>query len=353
MKAKLSLQVISLFWLVLTVLLFPATALADDCTRDPLNAADCMRTPGFRPAIAVTVGLTGTLTTVLVNILMNQLVGLKPPSTLQPPPGQPPVIVQQPPVQTPPGQPPLVVQQPPVQTPPVQPPPIQQPSVPPPSDAQSPPVSPQEPGWFDRMKQVVDYTGKVYSLFDKYKFTPESIEKWKIASRMWHYFPNEQTAERYIEATRNRMNPGGKWGNRLDIAGKIMDGIDAYNKAQDIIAQRGYTGWEKAGAYYVEGANKVICTILTKNPVVGIVDQVMGDLTGVNIENTIRAGEQKWHDVTKEYAENIYGLDAADAEFASKDQAVRFIKKISQMVKDGKISREEGSRRARKFMKYL
>ncbi len=58
-----------LFQLLALSLFLPDLAYADDCTRDPLNAADCMRTPGFRPAIAIIVSVGATLATILVNVL--------------------------------------------------------------------------------------------------------------------------------------------------------------------------------------------------------------------------------------------------------------------------------------------
>ncbi len=50
-------------------LLLPMPVSADDCLTDPLNAADCMRTPGFRPAISIIISVGGTLATILVNVL--------------------------------------------------------------------------------------------------------------------------------------------------------------------------------------------------------------------------------------------------------------------------------------------
>lgn len=65
----------------------PDVAYADDCMRDPLNAADCMRTGGFRETIAIIVSLGGALATILVNILSG--VPLAPPAA-SPPPATPP-----------------------------------------------------------------------------------------------------------------------------------------------------------------------------------------------------------------------------------------------------------------------
>ena len=50
-------------------LLFPTQVYADDCLSDPLNAADCMRTGGFRQGVAVVISVGGTLATILVSVL--------------------------------------------------------------------------------------------------------------------------------------------------------------------------------------------------------------------------------------------------------------------------------------------
>jgi len=61
------------FWVACQViafsLLFPTHVYADDCGSDPLNAADCMRTDGFRQVIAVAISLGGTLATIAVSAL--------------------------------------------------------------------------------------------------------------------------------------------------------------------------------------------------------------------------------------------------------------------------------------------
>ncbi len=103
---------------------------------------------------------------------------------------------------------------------------------------------------------------------------------------------------------------------------------------------------EKAGAYYVEGANKVFVTMLTKHPVVSIVDQIAGDLTGHNIESTIRAGEEKWHQVTDEYAK-ISIISMQSMHKSRPKIRAAFIRRIKQQIADGKIPRDVGVKRAR------
>jgi len=320
---------LALYIAVMMALLMPGTVYADDCTTDPLNAADCMRTPGFRQGITVGLGVTATAGVVVTNLVGQNVVTGRPPSRQVTPQKPDKSQPQKPDVEKPDSQKPDTAEDTP-KTPQEQPKPKEDDSL----------------FTFDNFKRLVDYPGKLLNLLDKYKLTPDAIKNWKKASKLWKLFPNKATAEQYIEATKNRMNTTGRIGKALDWGGKAMDAADAVLKANKIIDQRGYTGWEKAGAYYVEGANKVFVTMLTKNPVVAIVDQVAGDLTGHNIESTIRAGEEKWHQVTQEYANNIYNTDALDAQIQTKDQGLRYIRKIRQQIDAGLIPRDEGLRRA-------
>jgi hypothetical protein len=75
-RAKLirALQVVSVASSVafLLCLLTPGVAFADDCETDPLNAADCMRTPGPRRTMTTTIGVTATASTVATNVLSSE-----------------------------------------------------------------------------------------------------------------------------------------------------------------------------------------------------------------------------------------------------------------------------------------
>jgi hypothetical protein len=58
------------FLLVSIALMIPTmTAFADDCLRDPLNAADCVRTPGARQVITTGIGVAGTAGVVIQNVI--------------------------------------------------------------------------------------------------------------------------------------------------------------------------------------------------------------------------------------------------------------------------------------------
>ncbi|OGO14938.1 MAG: hypothetical protein A2Z14_17015 [Chloroflexi bacterium RBG_16_48_8] len=58
------------FFLTTLALLIPSTsAFADDCLRDPLNAADCIRTSGVRQVITTLIGVAGTGGVVIQNLI--------------------------------------------------------------------------------------------------------------------------------------------------------------------------------------------------------------------------------------------------------------------------------------------
>ncbi len=360
---------------------FAGTAYADDCFRDPLNANDCLRTGGAAQIIA---GLAATMTAVLVNgaEIIKTLVEIREGGTTrkdtpetekqsgsEPPKkdkesqadsGKPPPETQAGSTERPPpdGDKTAVVQKPGAETQqsssgdtqqassPSKPEPQQATMVKPgPAQVAQPPAEPPK-SWFDTTKMIIDYVNKIKGVADP-TLIKNAEDAIRISRRMWDVFQNKASADKYIQAIRNRMSID-KWGNRLQKAGYIADAIDAVIKAGGVIQKRGYQGWEKAGAYYVEGVNKVLVTMLTKNPVVAIADQVIGDLTGHNIESTIRAGEEAWHNVTQEYANNIYNVNAYDAQIQTQDNFLRYVRKLKKMTADGQITHDEARRRARR-----
>ena len=204
---------------------------------------------------------------------------------------------------------------------------------------------------FEYSKKGMEYTDKVAGLLGKLKFAPEAKQEWLRARNFMHQMPSELSTQQYIEASKRRMKPMGKVGKAIGVAGKIFDVVDAAVKAEDVIKARGYTGWEKVGAYYVEGANKVFTTVLTKNPVVSAADQVLGDLTGVNVENTIRATEEGWHRATNYVSRKIYSVDKLDQVARSKTEASQYIKTLNRMRKQGRIDPAQARRLAREVYK--
>jgi hypothetical protein len=59
------------FFVIIVAFLLPGPAYADNCTDDPLNAADCMRTPGFREAITLILISLGIAPVVIADVLQS------------------------------------------------------------------------------------------------------------------------------------------------------------------------------------------------------------------------------------------------------------------------------------------
>ena len=68
-RLRLFLWFILIAQIVVFTLALTSPVYADDCTTDPLNAADCMRTPGFRQGISVIMSVGAAATTVAVSLL--------------------------------------------------------------------------------------------------------------------------------------------------------------------------------------------------------------------------------------------------------------------------------------------
>jgi len=84
-KSLLSLRLILVINLavVITIMMLPTEVFADDCLTDPLNAADCMRTGGYRQTITTIFSALPTLSVVIPNLI-------QPPGTVTPPGTTPP-----------------------------------------------------------------------------------------------------------------------------------------------------------------------------------------------------------------------------------------------------------------------
>jgi len=70
-KYSLAKYLFVILLVILAALLLPGSAFADNCIEDPLNAADCMRTPGFREAITLILISLGIAPVVIAGILQS------------------------------------------------------------------------------------------------------------------------------------------------------------------------------------------------------------------------------------------------------------------------------------------
>lgn len=101
-KSLLTIRLVLIINLVviLVILMLPTEVFADDCLTDPLNAADCMRTGGYRQSMTMIFSTLPTLSVVIPNLI-------QPPGTVTTP-GTPPPATDQvpdsPPGDEPPGE---------------------------------------------------------------------------------------------------------------------------------------------------------------------------------------------------------------------------------------------------------
>jgi hypothetical protein len=107
--SNLTIRVIVLINLavIAVILMLPTTVYAHDCLVDPLDAADCMNSPGYKQTINIIFSTLPTLSVVIPNLI-------QPPGTVNPPGTQPPPTDQVP--DTPPGDDPPGDEEPPEET---------------------------------------------------------------------------------------------------------------------------------------------------------------------------------------------------------------------------------------------
>jgi len=353
-----------IFWVglqaVALTLLFTTPVSADDCLSDPFNAADCMRTGAFRQGISVLTSLGGTVGVILINALSTwasstaaagsaaaasaasaaAASAAAPGST-----AAAPVTSADPPVSPPAGQEPT-----PAQT-------GQDPGLY--DSAESGVVSGVQSPWFDLVKNLVGPASTITGTLSEFFTFPDSgkvVDAIRDAARLWRANPTKQAAEEYIQAIRNTRDIRLKnLAEKLDLAGKAVDVIDAVGNGLNKANERGFTGVDKALTVGAEIGKKGLTWMLTKNPVVGLVDAAVGGATQmawgkdgrIDIGGTIDKGADAWDKTTQEYFNNTLGGSEADARLQTQDQFLHLIRRIKEQVNQGKITREVGSQRMR------
>lgn len=306
-------------------LLFTTPVYADDCTRDPLNAADCMRTPGFRPVISIIISLGGAVAAVLVSIPSASAAGAGLPDTA---PQGPPVI------------------------------PASQ-SSPPSLDyaqkAKDAILAGSQSPWFELIKNMVGPASTIAgSLNDFFSFpnSPKVLDAIRAAGRAWHSNPTAVTGRQYVDSVRqlrdlkiSRLASGlGKLSNVVDVFDAVGTGL----KKSD---ERGYVGIDQVLTVSVELHKQALKWILTKNPVVGLLDAAVGGATEmirgkedrVDIGTIIDKGADAWDKTTQDYASYTLGGSAADGDIQVQDQFLHGLRRIKDQVQRGEIPRDQGS----------
>lgn len=336
---------------------------ADDCLSDPLNAADCMRTTGFRQVISALVSLGGTIAVILINTLSNwaatlggatgaaaaggaPAAGAAAGSTAGPTTGGPP--------------PPAPVHAPP--------PPVTQPPPPPPDQApgayetaEGAVVGATKSNVFDLIKNLTGPASTVIgSLTEWFTFPdgPEVVKNIRNAMNAWRNNPSKEAAEEYIKSIRGTRDMRLKnLADKLDLLSKGVDLVDALGTGLDKANERGFTGVDKVLTVSAEIGKKTLAWMLTKNPAVGLVDGALGGATEmlfgkqgrIDIGGTIDKGADAWDKTTQEYFANTQGVTDADANLQTQDQFLSGLRRIKEQFKDGKLTREEASQRMRRL----
>jgi hypothetical protein len=327
-----------LFQLLALSLFLPDLAYADDCTRDPLNAADCMRTPGFRPVISVIVSLGGTVATILVNVLSGAAAAAGSTSG-----GMIPGVTPQPPV----------------------PPPVAPPGVSPPLPPAPPPQTGAPPGMlqnaFDLIKNLAGpaatITGSLSEFFT-FPDSPQVVDSIRKALQAWRNNPTKANADALSKAVRNTNDLRlGRAAKRLDLLSKAVDVVDAVRNGLKKAQERGYTGIDEAMAIGAELGKKGLTWILTKNPMVGLTDAAVGGATEmifgpggrIDIGSAIDRGANAWDNITQQWASYTEGSIAQDAEMQVHDQFLHGLRRIKSQVERGEITHAEGIERIKRL----
>jgi len=220
-------------------------------------------------------------------------------------------------------------------------------------------------GPFDKIKNAVGTGNALTTILTQtlhFGETPETLQSIHNALTAWQNNPTKEAAEKYLkqlgQTTDGRL---GKIGGILDKGTKVIDVVEAVGKGLAEINKEGFTGGDKALIIGSELGKKTLTWMLTKNPVVGVVDWAVGSGTQlyygkegrVDVGAIIDKGADKWKDVVKEYANNTGGGPEADAANKTADQFLSSVRRIKSQVDSGQISRAEGSARAHKLQQIL
>jgi hypothetical protein len=394
-------------------LMFPNRASADDCLNDLLNAADCMRTTGARQAGSVAISLAGTLAATLVSTVGSASTAVEGAVTGVAAGGAPPYVPVPPLV---PGDPDsalntwaaasqnaaaIMVH---AADPGPLPPPAPAPAAGAPQVVQGDSIMPGIPGlteidlpeplkelidglthsseqtsseiiknlpgwvdsdWFDALKNATGTSAVMAGTFEKYLHfadSPETIQALHEALHAWQNNPTPEAAKEYIEMLGNTTDGRlGKLAKGLDLGSKGLDVIEAVGKGLSEAEKEGFTGGDEAAIIGAEIGKKYITWAITSNPVVGVIDWATGTTTQaiygkkgrVDVGAVIDKAADGWKAAVREYASNTEGAAEGDATGQTADQFLSSIRRIKEQIKNGQISKDEGSARAHKLQKIL
>lgn len=211
--------------------------------------------------------------------------------------------------------------------------------------------------WFDLVKNLVGSSSAIAGSFSEFFTFPDNakvIGAIRDAANAWRSNPTKEAAEEYIKSIRGTKDIRLKnLAGKLDMAGKAVDMIDAIGNGLNKANERGFTGVDKILTVGAELGKKGLTWMLTKNPMVGLLDSAVGGATQmalgkdgrVDIGGMIDKGADAWDKSTQEYFHNTQGGSDADAQITTQDQFLHLIRRIKEQVNQGKLTREQGSQR--------
>lgn len=220
-------------------------------------------------------------------------------------------------------------------------------------------------GPFDIIKNMVGTSSTLWGTLSEFGHvvdSPETIQNIKNAMNAWHKAPSPGTGQAYVKAIGQTADARvGAMAGAFDKLGKGLDIIEAVGKGLGEAEKEGFTGTDKALIIASELGKKGLTWVATKNPIVGVIDWGVGTTTqalwGKDKRIDIGAGIEKAGDAAKNLAKEAGdyagGGPEANAQSQVADQLSHSLKRIKQQVADGKITRAEGSARAKKLQGIL
>jgi hypothetical protein len=220
-------------------------------------------------------------------------------------------------------------------------------------------------GWFDALKNGIGTSSTLAGAMSElltFADSPKTIQTIRDALKAWQNNPSAEGLKDYLnQLGKTSGNRLGKLAKVFDFAGTSMDMLEAVGKGLAEADRQGFTGLDQQLIIWSELGKKDLTWLLTKNPIVGLADWGMGTITqtiwGKNSRMDIGAlidkGGDKWKDTVREYASNTGGGAEADASNQTAEQFLNSIRRIKEQIKNGQISQEEGSARARKLQQTL
>ena len=219
--------------------------------------------------------------------------------------------------------------------------------------------------WFDALKNATGTSAVMAGTFEKYLHfanSPETIQAIHEALHAWQNNPTPEAAKEYIEMLGNTTDGRlGKLAKGLDLGSKGLDVIEAVGKGLSEAEKEGFTGGDEAAIIGAEIGKKYITWAITSNPVMGVIDWATGTTTQaiygkkgrVDVGVVIDKAADGWKAAVREYASNTEGAAEGDATGQTADQFLSSIRRIKEQIKNGQISKDEGSARAHKLQKIL